>query len=136
MRWSDISFSDRTVRQFAGMWIIFFGGLALWHGFVKENIALAIVFAALSVTLGPLGLVKPAWLRPVYVVWMVLAFPVGWLVSHVALAVLFYGVFTPVAFLFKLTRRDVLQRRYAPEAETYWKERAKVTEPKRYFRQY
>ena len=34
MQWSDIQFDPprKTLRQFAGLWLVFFGGLALWQG--------------------------------------------------------------------------------------------------------
>src|SRR5687768_8935989 len=104
MRWSDIPFdpSPRMLRQFAGLWIVFFGGLACWHGFVRGNTTVALVLGALAVTLGPLGLVLPRALRPVFVGWMILVLPIGWVVSHVLLAVLFYGLFTPLALVFRL----------------------------------
>ena len=33
MRWSDIQFDPprKLLRQFAGLWLLFFGGLALWE---------------------------------------------------------------------------------------------------------
>ena len=33
MQWSDIQFNPprKVLRQFAGLWIAFFGGLALWQ---------------------------------------------------------------------------------------------------------
>ena len=40
MRWSDIPFDPprRTLRQFAWLWLAFFGGMALWQALVKEHI--------------------------------------------------------------------------------------------------
>ena len=40
---------------------------------------------------------------------MVLAFPIGWTVSQVILAVMFYGLFTPIGLVFRLIGRDPLQ---------------------------
>ena len=36
MQWSDIQFHPplKTLRQFAGLWLVFFGGLAAWQGIV------------------------------------------------------------------------------------------------------
>ena len=33
MHWSDIQFDPprKVLRQFAGLWLLFFGGLALWE---------------------------------------------------------------------------------------------------------
>jgi hypothetical protein len=38
----------------------------------------------------------------------------------VALAVLYYLVFTPVAVAFRLMGRDALDRKFDPQAASYW----------------
>jgi hypothetical protein len=122
MTWSDLPWrpSERTLRQFAGLWITFFAFLAYVNGALRGNSGLALTFAALAVTIGPLGLIRPRTLRPVFVGWMLLAFPIGWSVSHLLLAVLYYGVFTPVGLFFRLKGRDALDRCYRPDRATYW----------------
>src|SRR5215471_3615737 len=98
MRWSDIRFDPtrRTLRQFAGLWLVFFGGLSLWHALVRGQPGLGLILAALALTIGLVGLVRPEWVRLIYVGWMVLAFPIGWTVSQVMLGVMFFGLFTPI----------------------------------------
>src|ERR1051326_4621008 len=97
MQFSDINRNpnQRTLRQFAALLILILGGMAAWKG----NYAAAAVVAAI----GLLGLAIPAALRPIYVAWMIVAFPIGWLVSHVMLAVLYFVLFLPLGILFRLT---------------------------------
>jgi hypothetical protein len=137
MRWSDIPFhpSEKTLRQFAGIWLAFFGALAAWQNFVHHRPTLGLVLAALALTVGPLGLVRPRWVGPVYVGWMVLAFPIGWTVSHLVLALVYFGLFTPLALFFRIRGRDPLRRRRDPGAASYYipKEPADAAS---YFRQY
>jgi hypothetical protein len=66
---------------------------------------------------------------------MIAAFPIGWTVSRVMLAVLFYGVFTPVAIVFRVIGRDLLGLRHRGSVETYWTVKPGVTDPRDYFRQ-
>jgi hypothetical protein len=138
MRWSDIPFDPprATLRQFAGLWLVFFGGLALWQGLVRGQIGLAAICAVLALTIGPLGLLRPGWVRPIYVGWMVLAFPIGWTVSQVMLALMFYGLFTPIGLVFRLLGRDALQRARRPGVESYWTPKPAPAGPKSYFRQF
>ncbi len=77
MQWSDInrSSASRTLRQFAGLCLLVFGGLACWHMFGLGNDVTSAIFAVLAVILGPVGLVRPQALRWVYVGWMMVAFP-------------------------------------------------------------
>ncbi len=135
MRWSEIDFkpSSRKVRQFALLWLLFFGLLAVssadqGHWWACLGVASAAIVGALT------GLLKPALLRPIYTGWMVLVFPVSWVVSHLMLALLFFGVFTPLALLLKLTGRDALQRRIQPGSKTYWVPLPMSTDVRRSFR--
>jgi len=138
MQWSDITLtpSTKTLRQFAALWIVFLGGLACWHGLVRSNFWLAVVLAVLAVTVGPIGLIRPQAIRLVYVGAMILAFPIGWLVSRVVLIVLFYGVFTPMAFIFKLIGRDALGIKRQPDSPSYWMPKARAAGAQSYLRQY
>jgi hypothetical protein len=138
MRWSDIQFDPprKTLRQFAGLWLVSFGGMALWQGLVRERAGLASILAVLALTIGPLGLARPDWMRRIYVGWMILAFPIGWTVSQVMLAVIFFGLFTPIGFLFRLLGRDPLHRTRRPELESYWAPKPTPTDLRRYFKQF
>ncbi len=138
MQWSDIPFDPprKMLRQFAGLWIAFFGGLALWHGLVRHQPTPASIFGVLALTVGPVGLVRPDWLRPIYVSWMVLAFPIGWTISQLILAATFVLIFTPIALVFRLIGRDPLQRARRPERETYWAPKPAPVSLRRYFQQF
>lgn len=138
MRWSDIQFDPRRtmLRQFAGLWIAFFGGLAAWQAMVRHDPTLSTILGVVALTVGPIGLVRPDWMRPIYVSWMVLAFPIGWTVSLAIMAVLFYGVFTPIGLVFRLIGRDPLHRTRRPGLETYWTAKPIPADLRRYFQQF
>ncbi|MBX6316636.1 MAG: hypothetical protein IRY99_27540 [Isosphaeraceae bacterium] len=138
MQWSDIQFDPprRVLRQFAGLWLAFFGGLALHQGLVRDHPRAAWVLAALALGVGLLGLVRPPAVRPLYVGWMVLAFPIGWTVSRLILAAVYFGLFTPVALVFRLIGRDALSRTRRPDAATYWTPKPAPADPRSYFRQF
>jgi hypothetical protein len=137
MRWSDIPFQPtvRTLRQFAFLWIVACMSLAARQWFHHENRLLAGVLVAAAVV-GLWGCWRPRDLRPIFVGWMVLAFPIGWTVSTLLLAVLYFGIFTPLALLFRLKGRDLLQMRYDPATTTYWQPKKTSTNPKSYLNQF
>jgi hypothetical protein len=138
MNWSDppLQPSSRTLRQFALLWILFFAGLAFWHGSSISTSLLALFLTALTLGVGFVGLAKPPFLRPIFVAWMIAAFPIGWIVSRVLMACVFYGVFLPVGLCFRLVGRDVLNRRYDPGQATYWTQKNYATDLAGYFRQF
>ena len=138
MHWSDIPFDPprNTLRQFAVLWLIFFGGMALWQGLARSHVGQALIFGLLAVTIGPLGWIRPDWMRWVYVGWMVLAFPIGWTVSQVMLVVMFFGLFTPIGLIFRLIGRDPLHRARSPERNSYWSPKPAPADLRRYFKQF
>ena len=132
---APVSTSNKTLRQFAGLCLLIFGGLAGWEYFGRHQQSLALLFAGLAIVLGCGGLVWPRGIRPVFVTAMALTMPIGWVVSRLLLGVLFYGLFTPVGFVFKLIGRDALTRRYTPERASYWEPKQGATDIRSYLRQ-
>ena len=65
------------------------------------------------------------------------AFPIGFVLSYVIMAMLFYVVFAPVGLVLRLVGKDPLDRRFLPDAPTYWVDARARRAPKRdYFRQF
>lgn len=128
--------SARELKQFGGIWLGFFSlaAGAYWYRGGDEAFALAVwgaaVFAALT------GFVFPAWMRLLFVGMSYLAFPIGWAVSHLLLALVYYLVLTPIGLILKILGRDPLQRRADPSASSYWKPLAEIKDANRYFRQF
>lgn len=138
MRLSDLPLapSSRTLRQFAGLWILFLAAAACWHGLVRGHAVAGFVLAGLAATVGPLGLLWPRAIRPVFVTWLVLTFPIGWLMSKVLLAAAFYGIFTPLGILFRFVGRDILSLRFHPDKPTYWTPKTMPADMRQYFHQF
>ena len=138
MRWSDIQFDPprKVLRQFAGLWLLFFGGLGLWEILGRGRTEFGWFLALLAVTIGPLGLIRPEWMRMIYVGWMVLAFPIGWTISQVILLAMFFGVFTPIGLAFRLFGRDPLHRTRRSGLDSYWEPKPVSTDLGRYFKQF
>jgi len=124
------------LRQFAWLWLAFFGATAAWQGIMRGRVGLALALAALALTIGLAGLIRPQLVRPVFVAWMVLAFPIGWTISQVVLALIFYGLMTPIGLVFRLVGRDPLHRAWDPGMETYWSPKVTPADPRQYFKQY
>jgi hypothetical protein len=138
MTWSDLPFDPprRTLRQFGGLWLVFFLFLAVGQGMVRGHQKAGLILGLLAVIVGVTGLIRPGSIRWIFVGWMVLVFPIGWLVSQTMLGLLYFGIFTPVALFFRLKGRDLLNLKPSPEKATYWSPKTNPTEASRYFQQY
>lgn len=71
---------------------------------------------------------------PLYKSWMHLVSPIGWTVSHLLLALIYFAVVTPIAVCMRAFGRDKLERRFT-DCETYWTDHAAEVDPGRYLRQ-
>lgn len=74
--------------------------------------------------------------RWIYLGWLHAAFPIGWTVSHLLLAAMYYLVVTPIGLVVRWSRGDPLDRACDRAASTYWVARRPVRDVKRYFRQF
>ena len=94
--------------------------LLFWYrgqGFVAWTLGgLAGLFAGV-------GLVFPVVMKPVYTVWMLLARILGFINTHILLALVFYTLFTVIGLIMRLFRHDPLDRRLKPEQKSYWQPR-------------
>ena len=138
MRWSDIQFkpTNRVTRQFAAAWLIFLLAWAAHQWLARGHQTTALVLAALGIGVGGLGLAAPATIRWIYVGCMIAAFPVGWVVTQVMLALMYYCVITPVAWFLRLRGRDLLHRAPTPDRASFWTAKSLPQDLRRYFRQY
>jgi len=138
MKWSDIQFQPKkkVLRQFAAAWLVFLLAWAAHQWLARGHQQTALILGALAVVVGGLGLIIPATIRWVYVGAMMLAFPIGWVVSHVMLGVMFYVVITPLALFFRLRGRDLLHRAPSRDRESFWAAKLQPQDVRRYFRQY
>lgn len=129
--------SRRELRQFAGIWfpamMAFIGWLFLRKA---DSLSIAIAVWTVGVVVSLVGWFVPTFMRWVFVGWMYAAFPIGWTVSHVLLAAIFYLVLTPISLVARVCGRDRLRLKWDRSARSYWVPHAAVTDPKRYFRQF
>ena len=138
---------DRNeLRKFGFISLVAFGLLGVWL-FIRQSIfgvelspGAARIGAYLCWALagGSLAgsLTVPETLRPLYVILTAISLPIGFVVSHVLMALIFYGLLTPIGLFFRITGRDALQRRIDPSAKSYWQTRQVVQDRARYFKQF
>ncbi len=128
--------SRRQLTVFSVCWLValgILGGLVLGRG---GPLWVAVTVWVAAVALPLIGWPLPALLRIVYLGMAYAAFPVGLVVSHVVLAVVYYLVLTPTGLLMRLLGHDPMRRRFDQRAESYWVERKPEDNVSRYFRQF
>jgi hypothetical protein len=134
---------NRTkLRQFALIWIAGFvlAGLLLawrWGCFSgSQQWKVPILLWIIGSAIGLPGLLFPIAVRPVYQLWMAVTFPIGWVLSHAVLAVIYFGIFTLLGVVFRIIGRDPLEIRGNRQRDSYWVNRTAKTSTKRYYQQF
>jgi hypothetical protein len=126
--------ASRQLRWFAGLWFPAFAAIAGMSAHRRGALGVAYALWTAAAALGAAGVVRPAIIRPVYIALVRLTLPIGWIVSHAILLVLYFLVITPIGWLVRRWH-DPLERAFDREATSYWTPREQPA-PTRYFRQF
>jgi hypothetical protein len=129
--------SRRQLNQFGFVWLGFLAFFGLLAQFKLEAPTAAKVLWAAAVVVPVVGWLAPAFMRVVFVGMSYLAWPIGFVVSHVVLALVYYLVLTPIGLAMKVFGYDPMARHADAGEPSYWMERPRDRRgPRRYFRQF
>lgn len=139
----------RILRQFAWASLFLFpavAGFLSWQQglpmawvvtLIAVGVSVALVELVLVDLLGAFGVLLEKLIpRSVFQILSVVAFPIGFVLSHVLMAAIFFLVMTPIGLCFRLVSRDALGRKLEPNRTTYWRDRGPARDPSSYFKLY
>ena len=89
--------------------------------FYKQNEVTHILLYTACVFIG-FGMLFPSILKPVYLVWMIFAVILGWIMTRVILSLVFYLIMTPIGLLARLLGYDFLKLKKL-NGKSYWNQR-------------
>jgi hypothetical protein len=136
----------KELRQFGLIAVVVLGaaGIILRFVFGAAGI-LAVLLGAAGLCIFLITLISARAGRIIYLGLTFAGLPIGFVVSVLLMATFYYLVLTPVGLVFKLLGRDSLERRFEPDAPTYWTPRPPrraegetgqhTDDPERYFHQ-
>ncbi len=132
------SFGWIALGVFAALGTLVFIRRMLLGIHLDPAVAVGVAYAlwTLALLCAVLALMAPRMLRPLYVGLIAVSLPIGYVVSHVLMAAVYFGVVTPIGLIFRLMGRDLLSRRWDPDAPSYWVRRQPAKDVRRYFRQF
>lgn len=128
--------SHRQLNVFGAIWLVFFGVVG---GIVLKNsgsMPMATVIWGLAVAVPVVGWILPAFMRIVYVGMAYATFPIGFVVSYLILAIVYYLVLTPTGIVMRLFGYDPMNRHFDVSTDTYWCPRKQDDNLNRYFWQF
>lgn len=125
--------SERQLRQFGLICMIALPFVGWLWSAERQTM---MILGGVGLALAAVGLIVPKVLKPIFLGLMLIALPIGLVVSEVALALIYYGVFLPIGICFKVARRDALKRTIERGQESYWEEKTKPADVASYYRQW
>ena len=124
------------LRQFAVLFLIFIGGLGTVLYFKGKPLIVSEILWNLSWIVCLAGLIYPPLVRPVYVAMMAVALPIGFVVSTILMLIIYFLIMAPIGLVMRLFGYDPMRMRPAAATESFWIERPRTSDVRRYFKQY
>ena len=116
MKFSEVELpTNKRFGFFFTLMFSIFTGLFYINNFVTW----AYVFFAIAILLFVVTVVRADTLLPLNKLWMRLGHLLGMIVSPIILGLVFFGLFTPIAFAMKLTGRDELNIKFMKKT-SHW----------------
>jgi len=122
MKLSEIELPSN--RKFGFFFTFIFAVVAAYFSY-SANVSWTYVFAATALLFLLITLIKSDALLPLNKLWMRFGLLLGMIVSPIVLGVIFFGLFTPIAILTRLSGRDELRLKYTQKA-SHWISRSEL----------
>lgn len=129
--------TDRVLRQFAAASSVILAVAAAknWHNETNPHLSLLCLLIIVPVAI--LGYLRPKSFSLIFNTLLWITFPLGWVATQIVVAIMFYIILTPLAILFRLKGRDILQiKQPGSDTATFWKRQNEAKSSESYFRQY
>ncbi len=128
--------SRRQLNVFGLIWLVFFGVVGSIVLKNSGSMPVATVIWGFAAAVPVVGWIVPAFMRIVFVGMAYAAYPIGFVVSYLILAMTYYLVLTPIGLMMRLFGYDPMDRHFDGNADTYWCPREQNDSLNAYFRQF
>ena len=116
MKFSEIELPSN--KKF-GFFFTFIFAAAAAYFYNSENMTWSFVFVSVSFIFLVITMIRDALLLPLNKLWMRFGFLLGMIISPLVLGVIFFGLFTPIATLMRLSGRDELRLKLSKKS-SHW----------------
>jgi hypothetical protein len=128
--------SRGQLALFGLLWLVVFSAIGLMLVLRDGSRPVAIASFVAAAVVPAIGWPFPRVMRWFYLGMAYLTLPIGYVVSHLLLAVVYYLVLTPIGLLMRIFGYDPMHRRFDRDAASYWVPRQQQEDTKNYFRQF
>ena len=113
MKFSEVELLSN--RKFGFFFTFVFAVVAAYF-YYSASLSWAYVFTVIALIFLLITLIKSDSLLPLNKLWMRFGLLLGMIVSPIVLGIIFFGLFTPIAMLMRLSGRDELRLKFTQKA--------------------
>ena len=132
MNFSDVKLPSN--RKF-GFFFTFVFALSTAYFYNTTNFLLAYIFGSLSSLFLFFTIFKDDIFLPLNKLWMRFGILLNIIISPIILGIIFFGLFTPIAIVLKLSGRDELRLKLKKK-QSYWISRSELIKPESFKQQF
>ena len=110
-------------KSFGLLFFVVFSLIAIYQYKINSSISFVLIFIASLFLL--LGIINSKILTPFNKLWMKFGLLLGKIVSPIVMGVIFFFVITPISFILKIFKKDVLNLKKS-NTKSYWVEKDKI----------
>jgi hypothetical protein len=108
-------------RSFGIVFFIVFLTIGLWPFLSSEEIRIWSIIISLIFLI--LGLLNSKILTPINKLWVKFGELLGKIISPIVMGVIFFAIVTPIGFLLKIFKKDILNLKIDNNQKSYWTKR-------------
>ena len=111
-------------RSFGLVFFVVFFVIAFWS-FRGDFSQIKIIPFCVSLIFLVLGLINSKILTPLNKLWLKFGIALGNIIAPIVMAAIFFLVVTPIGVFMRIIGKDVLQKKYDKQKDSYWIKREK-----------
>tara|TARA_B100000767_G_C19660819_1_gene490886 strand:- start:668 stop:1066 length:399 start_codon:yes stop_codon:yes gene_type:complete len=116
MNFSDVKLPSN--KKFGFFFTFVFGLLAVYF-YTNDLISWTYAMSSVSVLFSIVAVLRADILLPLNKLWMWFGHLLGMIISPIVVSIIFFGLFTPIAFIIRLSGRDELRLKFLKKP-THW----------------
>ena len=121
MRDQNIKITIGSEKSFGSVFSIIFMIIALYPLFINSSINLT--FLTISIIFIILSFVFPSIFKYPNLIWFKFGRLLGFIISPIILSIVYLSVIMPIGIIFKIIKKDPLEKLFDSNQKTYWKEK-------------
>tara|TARA_B100000965_G_scaffold124007_1_gene102614 strand:- start:18408 stop:18803 length:396 start_codon:yes stop_codon:yes gene_type:complete len=121
MRDQNIKITIGSEKSFGIVFSIIFMIIALYPLFVNSSINL--IFLTFSIIFIILSFIFPSIFKYPNLIWFKFGRLLGFIISPIILSIVYLSVMMPIGIIFKIIKKDPLEKLFDSNQKTYWKEK-------------